>query len=366
MANLVGINFTVWNTRSAGGTRAIFEIADRLAKRNYKVTVTALYGNDSWFPLNRVKVKYVTRKGEYFLFSKLSDLLHDFTTFKLDPSEALVKYAPNCDINVATWYPTAFPVWFSGKGTPCYFMQDFPEQFSDKQKLEVFKTTLRLPFLFMANSNYAKDIILKYQPNAKMKVVGVGVNTDVFHLRSCKVEANGRKVVMCILYPWKFKGTDVALQVIRLVNKKIPIHAILVGSKVSLDKSAKGSDIDFPYTHFEFVSDEVLAELYSSADIFLFTSYAESFGLPPLEAMACGTTVVTTDCKGNRDYAIGEYNCLMTPAGDVGAVVTAVIKALTDDNLAEGLRRRGVETARQWTWDKVIDNIEAAFKEFVT
>ena len=62
MANLVGINFTVWNTRSAGGTRAIFEIADRLAKRNYKVTVTALYGNDSWFPLNRVKVKYVTKK----------------------------------------------------------------------------------------------------------------------------------------------------------------------------------------------------------------------------------------------------------------------------------------------------------------
>ena len=56
-----------------------------------------------------------------------------------------------------------------------------------------------------------------------------------------------------------------------------------------------------------------LAELYSSADIFLFTSYAESFGLPPLEAMACGTTVVTTDCKGNRDYAIGEYNCLIRP-----------------------------------------------------
>ncbi len=360
---MVSINFTVWNTRPAGGTRAIFEIADRLAKKNYNVTITSLYGDHSWFLSNYVKVNYVTRKGEYFIFSKLGDLLNDLTPFKIDPSNALVKGTPDCDINIATWYPTAFPVIFSAKGAPCYFMQDFLEQFSDKQKLSFFKTTLQLPFLFLANSSYTKNIIQTYQPDANIRIVRVGVNLDVFRYKSHEIEANGRRIVMCILYPWGFKGSEIALQVINLVNKQIPIHAILVGSTVSLSRIKNKEGIDFPYTHFKFVSDEVLADLYSSAEVFLFTSYAESFGLPPLEAMACQTVVVTTDCKGNRDYAVEGYNCLMAPPGDVDALVRAVIKALTNRALAVDLRQNGVETAKRWAWDKVIDNFEAAFHE---
>ncbi len=269
---------------------------------------------------------------------------------------------PECDFNIATWYPTAFPVWFSDKGAPCYFMQDFPEQFSDKQKIKIFQTTLRLPFLFLTNSNFAKDVILQYQPSANVSVIGVGVNKAVFYPRTRKPRNADRKVVMCLLYPWGFKGGDIALKVLSLVNQKIPLHAILVGSKIPLNNFSKNMPIDFPYTYFKFVSDETLAELYSSADAFLFTSYAESFGLPPLEAMSCGTTVITTDCKGNRDYAVSDYNCLIAPPGDVIALAKALTDSLENSNLSENLRVNGLETAKCWTWDRIVDNFEKALK----
>jgi len=68
----------------------------------------------------------------------------------------------------------------------------------------------------------------------------------------------------------------------------------------------------FRYTIFSNVDDETLAKLYSSFDVFMFTSYRMGFGVPPLEAMASGTVVATMDCGGVRDYAVDGYNSLVT------------------------------------------------------
>jgi glycosyltransferase involved in cell wall biosynthesis len=72
----------------------------------------------------------------------------------------------------------------------------------------------------------------------------------------------------------------------------------------------------------------MLAKLYSLADVFLYTSYAESFGLPPLEAMACGTPVVMSDNKGSRDYAISNFNTLISQPGDVNSLANNLLKVL--------------------------------------
>jgi glycosyltransferase involved in cell wall biosynthesis len=120
---------------------------------------------------------------------------------------------------------------------------------------------------------------------------------------------------------------------------------------------------EFRYTIFSNVDDETLAKLYSSSDVFIFTSYKEGFGLPPLEAMASGTAVVTTDCGGIRDYAVDGYNSLIVPPGDPAAIAEAVIKILNDQRLREVLIQNGLETAKQWTWDKVTDKFEEAIRD---
>lgn len=93
----------------------------------------------------------------------------------------------------------------------------------------------------------------------------------------------------------------------------------------------------------------MLAKLYSSADVFIFTSYVKGFGLPPLETVASGTPVVTTDCIGNRDYVRDGYSALVVPPSDPTAVANAVIRMLSDDKLCEKLVEGGLETAKQRT-----------------
>ena len=62
--------------------------------------------------------------------------------------------------------------------------------------------------------------------------------------------------------------------------------------------------------------DAQMAEFYRGCDIFVFTSFIEGFGLPPLEAMACGVPVLTTDCGGIREYA-NDKNAMIVPPGNV-------------------------------------------------
>ena len=97
-----------------------------------------------------------------------------------------------------------------------------------------------------------------------------------------------------------------------------------------------------------YVPDDELVELYRGADAFVYPTFAEGFGLPVLEAMACGTPVVTTTGSAPEEFATG--TALLVQPQDVAALRGALGKVLTEPTLAADLRRRGVERAREHTW----------------
>jgi len=68
--------------------------------------------------------------------------------------------------------------------------------------------------------------------------------------------------------------------------------------------------------------------------------------MPPLEAMACGVPVITTDCGGVRDFA-NNSNSIIVPTGDVHSIADAVTMLKKDKNLREDLRQQGLETAKK-------------------
>lgn len=91
-----------------------------------------------------------------------------------------------------------------------------------------------------------------------------------------------------------------------------------------------------------------LPALYSGALCFVYPSYFEGFGLPPLEAMQCGTPVIA----GNRTSlpeVVGEAGLLVDPF-DVEALAGAMAKMLDEPDLREGLRVKGLERARLFSW----------------
>jgi glycosyltransferase involved in cell wall biosynthesis len=105
-------------------------------------------------------------------------------------------------------------------------------------------------------------------------------------------------------------------------------------------------------------SDEEVNVLFNAAAVFVQTSTHEGFCLPPLEAMATGGAVVCTDAHGNRDFCVDGENCLV-PEATVEAVSAAIARLLADPRLRARLGDAGRQTARDYAWERRIDELEA-------
>jgi glycosyltransferase involved in cell wall biosynthesis len=99
-----------------------------------------------------------------------------------------------------------------------------------------------------------------------------------------------------------------------------------------------------------YVSDTALNQLYARADLFVFPTLAEGFGMPPLEAMARGCPVIASRCGslpevcGDAAYYVDER--------DPRAIADGIVRVLTDHTLRRGLARMGRERARRYEWSR--------------
>ena len=98
-----------------------------------------------------------------------------------------------------------------------------------------------------------------------------------------------------------------------------------------------------------YVDEEDKPLLYRNAEVFVFPSRREGFGLPPLEAMACGTPVVVGD-SGSLPEIVGSAGFAVDP-DDVRAMAGAIISIIVQENLAADLRRDGPVQAARFTWE---------------
>ena len=101
--------------------------------------------------------------------------------------------------------------------------------------------------------------------------------------------------------------------------------------------------IDYP-------SELDLAYYYSSANLFAYPSLYEGFGLPPLEAMACGCPVITSNTSSLPEV-VGEAGIMFNPY-DTDSLTQAMRQVLTDDRLREDMVRKGLEQAKRFSWEK--------------
>ncbi len=110
-----------------------------------------------------------------------------------------------------------------------------------------------------------------------------------------------------------------------------------------------------------YVDEEDKPVLYRNAEVFVFPSRHEGFGLPPLEAMACGTPVVASD-GGSLPEIIGPAGFAIDP-DDARQMAGAIISLVMDEQLAAGLRRQGPEQAAQFTWERTAIETLAVYRQ---
>jgi glycosyltransferase involved in cell wall biosynthesis len=103
--------------------------------------------------------------------------------------------------------------------------------------------------------------------------------------------------------------------------------------------------------HFSgYIPAEDLPIVYNLADVFVYPSLYEGFGLPPLEAMACGTPVITTAVSSMPEH-VGEAGLLIPPQ-DEGALFQALVAVIRDSDLRRQLSKKGPERAAHYSWNR--------------
>jgi glycosyltransferase involved in cell wall biosynthesis len=118
------------------------------------------------------------------------------------------------------------------------------------------------------------------------------------------------------------------------------------GMDATLARLDLGGDVRFT----GYLEDADLPALYSAAEVFVFPSLYEGFGLPPLEAMACGTPVVTS-AVSSLPEVVGDAALTVDPH-NVEALAAAMERVLTDHALRAALRQRGIARAARFTWER--------------
>jgi glycosyltransferase involved in cell wall biosynthesis len=111
------------------------------------------------------------------------------------------------------------------------------------------------------------------------------------------------------------------------------------------------------------VDDDHLIELYQRATLFAFPSRYEGFGLPVLEAMACGCPVLSSNASSLPEVA-GDAVILLDPL-DVEGFTRELVRVISNSDLRRDLRERGLARAAQFPWDRAARETIAVYEKIV-
>lgn len=137
------------------------------------------------------------------------------------------------------------------------------------------------------------------------------------------------------------------------------LRLIIIGDDISenpeLRRAAIRGGVQHEVRFLGFIPIDALRALYAAAEVFVFPSLYEGFGLPPLEAMSQGTPVVCSNTSALPEV-VGDAAVLVNPE-NIFEMKHAIRRVLEDENLRAGLTQRGSERARQFSWNQAADKL---------
>ena len=229
----------------------------------------------------------------------------------------------------------------------------------------------------VTDSMFSKQEIIRYFPQFadKIRVVYCGVDTEKFHPveDAAKIDTVRQKYGIDREYFLYLGTVEPRKNLERLIKaferfqkaKDTPPYLILAGGKGWLDSGiyaiVEELQLQDIVKFTDYVPDEDLCSLMCGALAFVFPSIYEGFGMPPLEAMACGVPVLTSHAASLPEV-VGEDAVVVDPYSEQ-AIANGLEKLYMDEALREKLSKAGPIRAKQFTWERSAEQLYQVYQE---
>jgi len=344
----VRITFALPFINLTGGIRVLLDYANWLHDAGHETTVV--------YPCWPYRFQY-TRQQQWTEFRKHAR--HDGRVSWFDLRCPLLRvplirtrFLPRADLVVATAWPTAHDVarLHGSRGKKLHIVFHHESGTGPEHRI---RAIYRLPFYRIAFSRFVQESVEKQFGCEVQEVVPNGVDTSLF-FPDGQVDD---KSVLFLYHPDPRKGARDGIEVLSRLRVRIPDLQVRVCGTVRPDQLP-------PLMPFEFHPDDAtLRRRYSTSAALVYPSRYEGFGLPPLEAMACGCPSVTTAVGAIPEFATDRQDALIVPTGDVDAMVDRLEELLTDPALRRRLSEQGLRTAEGFSLKRIAPLFLAALEK---
>ncbi|PSO04524.1 hypothetical protein B9Q12_02295 [Candidatus Marsarchaeota G2 archaeon ECH_B_SAG-G06] len=194
-------------------------------------------------------------------------------------------------------------------------------------------------------SRFLKEKALEHKLESQKNLIYVPncVDTTLFY----KKEEEKRFDIVFVGRFQKVKGLDILLKALKILNLRLKVNIVGIENPQEKQWCEKLVGTSAMLTFSGFVNREQMPEVYRSAKILVLPSRYETFGLPVLEAMACGTPVVASGVGGVLELVKKEWGMLVPP-NDVISLARAIKNALNDQRLYDGAQQLATKKAQEF------------------
>jgi len=216
--------------------------------------------------------------------------------------------------------------------------------------------------IIVAISESAKRTIINFFPNKDVKLIYSGVDLNFFVPQKENKAALQEKfginfntpliVYVGTLQPRK--RPDIFIEVAKRCEE---CSFLMVGREDGIHDFLKEAEGLKNFQHIRKMSREDIAQLFASADVFLFPSLQEPFGLVVVEAMAAGIPVIVSESGSFPELVRDGIDGFLVPvdAREIDNLVVVLRKVLNDKNLYAVLSRNAIQDAKRFSWDRTAD-----------
>lgn len=326
----------------SGGTRVIVEHVNGLFKRGHKAEIwtTSAKSKPYFECLASIKQANNSQLNKPDILVMADPVLLPLVSERRKKTKTFLLLQHDYE-----WVGEVMGVDTSGK-----FIRQFKDYFLDGQ------------CTIITVSKWLQDVMqAKYGLHSML--VPNGIDLQLFHKAEPLIAAQEPSILL-VYDPQVWKGYQDAAEAIIEVQRRIPqLKIMIIGKFFPETPKIAGTHYGYPFPVIYFNRPEQtdLAKIYASASAFIAAPWREGFGLPGLEALTCGTPLVTTDAGGVREYALPDKTAVVVQPNNPQALAAGIIYILENKGLQTKLIRNGLKKAQEFDWKHSIAKLESLF-----